>query len=229
MSPIKGASGGCISLAWHGTTNGNGEEELTRLFSQGEKLNCKGDAKIYGMHSTEELPWGKLNKKNTRDMSIFKVNTVHPSCETRSSPSWLLSKEETRSSKSNWFLTKSNSASWQTSMLKSPQIGQAFIKVQQFTRPWLLLFLVSWENHWAGKFLFGTPVFGTGNTVLSCYSTQWQHQTTNSGTSSWARSKEKYLLALLTGKAFWILMHCWAKQPLQYRPSSANPWPHPNV
>lgn len=40
-------------------------------------------------------------------------------------------------------------------------------------------------------------------------------QTTNSGTSSWVRSNEKYLLVLLTGKVSWILMHCWAKQPLQ--------------
>lgn len=40
-------------------------------------------------------------------------------------------------------------------------------------------------------------------------------QTTNSGTSSWVRSNEKYLLVLLTGKVSWMLMHCWAKQPLQ--------------
>lgn len=39
--------------------------------------------------------------------------------------------------------------------------------------------------------------------------------TTNSGTSSWVRSREKYLLVLLTGKASWMLMHCWARQPLQ--------------
>lgn len=40
-------------------------------------------------------------------------------------------------------------------------------------------------------------------------------QTTNSGTSSWVRSKEKYLLVLFTGKVSWMLMHCWARQPLQ--------------
>lgn len=40
-------------------------------------------------------------------------------------------------------------------------------------------------------------------------------QTTNSGTSSWVRSNEKYLLVLLLGKVSWMLMHCWAKQPLQ--------------
>lgn len=39
--------------------------------------------------------------------------------------------------------------------------------------------------------------------------------TTNSGTSSWVRSREKYLLVLLTGKASWMLTHCWAKQLLQ--------------
>lgn len=99
-----------------------------------------------------------------------------------------------------------------------PAVG-AILRVQWFPRP-----RFSREALWGGgeggidgpRCWAGSPSFSphskSGQPVLPPPASA---QTTNSGTSSWVRSKEKYLLVLLTGKVSWMLMHCWAKQPLQ--------------